>query len=196
MGNNRQQVNNMINFWQLSNGETPEAKGEFDAGGGGKPIPNDTGCIAAIEDPKWDSYEGENYISIRWRVSAPAPYANRVVFQKIYVEGKSSAKNPEEYRDKAVKMLIAIDANAGGGLYQLQRAPTNDDLMRHLAGKLMAIKVMLWEMNGKTGNWVGAVAPPKSSASKAAPNPMQQKAAPPPPPPPAASGDYDDSIPF
>ena len=188
----------MSGFWTLSDGTTAEATTNFDAGGGGEPIPNETGCRAAIEDPKWGEYEGENYISLRWRIAAPAAYANRVVFQKIYVDGKASAKSPQEYQDKAIKMLIAIDTNAGGGLVKVQGRPSNDDLMRCLSGKMMGIKVMLWEMNGKSGNWIGAVAPLKSAGEQPASNPMQAQPAQPArttPKPPPVDG-LDDDIPF
>jgi len=41
------------------------------------------------------------------------------------------------------------------------------DLMTALVGKAMAIKVKIWDMNGKTGNWISAVAPTKQQAPQA-----------------------------
>ena len=45
--------------------------------------PDNTQCIAAIEEAKWADYQGESYINLKWRVMRPAEYANRVLFQKL-----------------------------------------------------------------------------------------------------------------
>jgi hypothetical protein len=55
-------------------------------------------------------------------------------------------------------MLAAIDKNAGGKLSKSDSAPTNETLF-FLMQKPMLIKVMVWEINDKTGNWVAAVSP-------------------------------------
>lgn len=155
----------MSNFWSLSDGSNTEATETFDSGGGNlEPIPNNTGCLAAIEEAKWDSYEGDEYISLKWRVAQPQAYANRVIFQKIRVFDSDSNK-----ADKAKRMLAAIDTNAGGKLMKVQGKPSDTDLMSALMGKMMGIKVMVWEMNDKSGNWISAVAPSKKPAQQAAP---------------------------
>jgi hypothetical protein len=61
-------------------------------------------------------------------------------------------------RDKALNMLAAIDKNAGGVLAQFNAAPTNVTLLQ-IMNKPILIKVMVWEINDKTGNWVAAVSP-------------------------------------
>ena len=129
-------------------------------GGDIKPIPNNTALIAAIEEAKWDSYEGDNYISLKWRVMRPAEYANRVLFQKLKVFSPKQG-------DKAKQMLMAIDANCGGKLARLKDAPEDHDLMTALIGKPMAAKVQVWEINDKSGNWISAVAPTKQQAPQA-----------------------------
>ena len=182
----------MSNFWELNDGEQIKGnENNFDMGGGDiEPIPNNTGCIAAIEEAKWDEYEGDRYISLKWRVAKPQQYNNRVIFQKIKVFGTSRDKNPSATADKAKRMLAAIDANAGGKLMKLDGEPTDQDLMSALMGKMMAIKVMVWKMkNDKdeemTGNWISAVAPAKGAPAEKKPAPPVQDTTP-----------EDDSIPF
>jgi hypothetical protein len=174
-----------MSFWNLNDGQTAtQTNGSFEAGGGDiEPIPNKTGCISAIEEAKWDEYQGERYISLKWRVARPAEYANRVIYQKI----KVFDPKPEK-ADKAKRMLAAIDVNAGGKLSKLSAEPTDTDLMSGLMGKMMAIKVMVWEIKeeDKRGNWISAVAPAKGSPQKtAAPTPE-----------PVQSEGIDDDIPF
>ena len=58
-----------MSFWQLSDGTQAENTTTFEAGGGEiQPIPNNTQCIAAIEEAKWSEWEGESYINLKWRV--------------------------------------------------------------------------------------------------------------------------------
>jgi len=147
-----------MSFWQKQDGSQIENITSFDAGGGDiQPIPNNTALIAAIEEAKWAEYDGEHYINLKWRVMRPADYANRVIFQKLKVFS-------EKQGDKAKQMLAAIDANCGGKLSKLTETPEDMHLMTALVGKPMAVKVQIWDMNGKTGNWISAVSPAKSQA--------------------------------
>ena len=53
-----------MSFWNLNDGTKAESVTEFESGGGDlEPIPNGTGCIAAIEEAKWDEYKDDEYIS-------------------------------------------------------------------------------------------------------------------------------------
>ena len=150
-----------MSFWQKQDGSAVENTTTFEAGGGEiQPIPNNTALIGAIEEAKWADWEGESYINLKWRVMRPAEYANRVIFQKLKVFS-------EKQGDKAKQMLRAIDANCGGKLSRLNDAPEDQDLMTALVGKPIAIKVQVWEINGKTGNWISAVAPAKQQAPQA-----------------------------
>jgi len=152
-----------MSFWQKQDGSQIESTTTFEAGGGDiQPIPNNTALIAAIEEAKWAEYEGEHYINLKWRVMRPAEYANRVLFQKLKVFSPKQG-------DKAKQMLAAIDANCGGKLAKLKDAPEDMDLMTALVGKPMAVKVQIWDINGKTGNWISAVAPAKQQAPQAQP---------------------------
>jgi len=192
-----------MSFWQLNDGTTVDnTNTTFDAGGGNlDPIPDNTSCIAAIEEAKWDSYEGDSFINLKWRVMRPAAYANRVLFQKLKVYGTAKDKDPRATADKAKRMLAAIDANCGGKLMALGRDFEDADLMIALVGKPMAIKVQVWKMGEKSGNWISAVAPAKAQApaqtqAPAAPHQPARQAQRPAPAPAPVIDDLDDYIPF
>lgn len=183
-----------MSFWDLNEGGTAAGNnGAYEAPTANlEPIPDKTGCLAAIEEAKWDDYEGDRFISLKWRVAQPQEYANRVVFQKVKVYGTSRDKDPRATADKAKRMLAAIDANAGGKLMKVQGEPSDQDLMTALMGKMMAIKVMVWAMKNEkgeemTGNWISAVSPAKGGQA-AAPAPAQAA--------PAPAGDFDKEVPF
>ena len=178
-----------MGFWDLSDGATAADTGsEYEIPGGNlEPIPAGSSVLAAIDEAKWDTNkDGDaSFISLRWSVLSPQEYANRKVFHKLWVsdfdpsvlntkgEQKAVAK-----RDKARKMLAAVDANAGGKLTAKPARPTDDDLALHLTNKPMIITVMVWDdRDGNPGgNWVCAVAPkskgidvkpPKAGGAKA-----------------------------
>lgn len=142
-----------MSFW--STVEKTENLGSFESAGGDfAPIPAKTQVLAAPEEAKWDEYNGERFINIKWQVLAPKEYANRKVFQKIKVE---DAKKKE----KAMRMLAAIDANAGGKLMASGKEPTDDMLNKALCNKPMLLMLQVWETEdkSKSGNWVSAVSP-------------------------------------
>jgi len=150
-----------MSFWQKQDGSAVELSTSFESGGGEiVPIPNNTMLVAAIEEGKWSEYQGEHYINLKFRVMRPQEYANRVLFQKLKVFDPKKG-------DKAKQMLAAIDANCGGKLAKLTDAPEDMDLMTALVGKPMAVKVQVWDIDGKKGNWISAVAPAKQTAPQA-----------------------------
>lgn len=177
-----------MSFWNLNDGTQAESTSTFEIEGGNiAPIPDNTACIAAIEEAEWNEYEGDRYISIKWRILSPDNYAKRVVFHKVKIFGMKADKDKKSTSDKAKKMLAAIDANAGGKLSRLRDEPTDDDLMSTLVGKVMAIKLKTWKMHDKSGNWVCAVAPAKNAPAYT----------PPPKPSPVPMAQFDgDEIPF
>lgn len=162
-----------MSFWTLSDDtQKVDNSGTFSSGGGDiEPIPNNTQVKAAIDEAKWDSYEDDEYISLRWTVLAPAEFKNRKIFQKVRVKDSDSKK-----ADKAKRMLGAIAANAGGGLLKIAREPSDSDLQKHLLMKPMALTLMVWEIEqqdgtSKRGNWVQQVAPANAPAQPANPAP-------------------------
>jgi hypothetical protein len=149
----------------FSNLDLSEIKnGEFDSNPAIEPIPSNTTLKVTIETAEWADYEGDEYISITWAVLGPDEYKNRKVFQKLRVKDSDGKK-----QKKALLMLAAIDANAGGALAKSKKAVFDDmDLATALTNKIMLIKVDIWETDdGKTGNWVRAVSSGKSAPAPA-----------------------------
>ena len=152
----------MSNFWNTSDNKAVESTGTFNSNTAMEPIPNGSKLRACIEEAKWDDYEGESFIKLTWTV-LDGEYKNRKVFHKVKVKDMDSGR-----KDKAIRMLAAIDANAGGNLMRLGKEPNDMELMANLTNKPMAIKVGVWEINDKKGNWVQAV----SSIGAAAQQPV------------------------
>lgn len=174
-------------FFKTSEGEDLAGQtGEYDTGGGDfDPIPAKTQVLAAPDEAKWDNYNGDDYISVRWVVFKPEQYRNRKIFQKIRVNERDTKK-----ADKAKRMLAAIDKNAGSNLLKLEGAPTDSDLARALVNKLMILMLQVWTLKDedtgeiKKGNWISAVSP-RDAAKPSAPKPAPKK-----------DQDFDDDIPF
>jgi hypothetical protein len=153
-----------MSFWNTSDNKAVDTSGKFEASASMEPIPDGTNVLAAPVEAGWKSYEGEDYINIQWQVLAPVEFKNRRFFQKIKVYEPDAAK-----ADKAKRMLAAIDANAGGKLIALGKEPNDAQLTQSLVGKQMVIKLGVWEINNKTGNWVMAVSPKQGAQA-----PVQQ----------------------
>lgn len=193
----------MSNFWDLSDGKSAatDKSTEFDGGGGNmEPIPDGSSVMAMIDEAKWDHKDNAEYISLRWTVIQPDAYKNRKVFQKLWVTdddpGANGADKAAKKRDKARRMLAAIDANAGGRLTSKPGKPSDEDMTMHLTNKPMVIKCMIWEVEDRTtretirGNWVAAVAPKTTPTHIAEGKPQARKAEP------AFASVESDEIPF
>ena len=168
-----------MSFWNLSTGEDARnTDGTFEIGGGDlAPIPNETNVLAAIDEAKWDAtQEGEQYVSLRWNVLAPEEYKNRKIFQKLWIKDPDPrAKDAGKKRDKAIRMLAAIDKNCGGKILSSTDEPTTEKLAINLCGKPMIAVVMEWKMTNETsgetmrGNWIAKVSPRTTGEVKAKP---------------------------
>ena len=144
----------MANFWNDSENKAITTTGEFTSGGTFENIPDNTTCLAMIDEAGLAECQGDEYISLRWLINEPAAYKGRKIFQKVRVFDVDSKK-----ADKAKKMLAAIDANCGGKLAQSDESPNDTAMAKALLHKPMLIKVMVWDLEGRTGNWVASVAP-------------------------------------
>jgi len=191
-----------MGFWDLSDGEsanTGEKEYEQETGNL-SPIPDGSSVLALIDEAKWNETRDEQaeHISLRWSVIEPAEFANRKVFQKLWVTDddpnvKDAAKM-EKKRDKAKRMLAAIDANCGGKLAKKAARPTDDDLALALTNRPMIIRCQTWEMKAtdgsiKRGTWIAAVSPKSKGVSVAETKAPAKKAAP-------VSDVDDDDVPF
>ena len=195
----------MSDFWGLSDGGSATDTGtDFEIPSGNlDPIPDDSSVLAMIDEAKWDERDGADHISLRWSVLSPDEYKNRKVFQKLWVtDDDPNAKDDAaaaKKRDKARRMLAAIDANAGGKLTKKAGIPTDETLTVCLTNKPMIIKCMIWEMPDRErhgefirGNWIAAVAPKSKGIDvKEAKAPAAAKGG-----APAGGADLDDDIPF
>lgn len=151
-----------MSFWgnqQLS----PDGNFEID---GGEPIPAGAVLKCIISEAGWSEWQGERKINLTWTV-IEGEYKNRRVFQKLDVLSPDANR-----KNRQLKMLAAIDANAGGGLMRVQGEPTDLDLAQNLTQKIMFIKVSVWEMDSKSGNWVSAVS--NGGATQPVNQPAQQ----------------------
>ena len=165
----------MTNFF----GQT-KVQNAFELGGGSfEPIPDGTKAKAAIDEAKWDSYQEETYISLRWAI-LEGEFKGRKVYQKVRISDASPQK-----AENAMAMLVAIDANAGGAIYAAGVKPDDMSLSINLMNKPMIIRLATWEINDSKGNWVNAV----SSAGQGV-APTQQPQAP------QAAQNFDSDIPF
>jgi hypothetical protein len=171
-----------VSFWDLSTGENSANTGqEYEVPGGNlDPIPAGSSVLAIIDEAKWERKQtGEEFISLRWSVVSPDEYKNRKIFHKCWVtdldpQAKDEAKAIQK-RDKARRMLAAIDANAGGKLTAQEGKPSDDSMALHLCNKPMIITLMEWSMRGNdgsdmSGNWVSRVAPKSAGIDVKAPS--------------------------
>lgn len=154
-----------MSFWTTSEGKSAatEATGKFEASENYELIPDGTTAMAIITKPSIEKFQGDEYINIEWTVVKPDVYKNRKIFQKVRVWDN----NPKK-ADKAKAMLANIDKNAGGKLAKLDKDPTNETLSV-LTGKTMLIKILIWSIDDKTGNYVGAVSPRSTEEPAPAP---------------------------
>lgn len=166
-----------------------QGAGSFELGGGSlQPIPDGTRVLAICEEAKNETYDFKTYIKLKWRVSQPAEYANRVIFQKlqVYDDAKSAAHR---------KMLAAIATNAGGKLFSAMETAgedsPSDQSLQHICNRPMVLLLGVWELEDKSknGNWVKAVSPRKQNAVAAAVEKIKAVVAP------APADDLDD-VPF
>jgi len=157
----------MSNFWEKM--ETIETTGSFESSAGFDPLPDGTQVVAVVDDAGWDSYEdGPIYINLKWEI-IDGEYKGRKIYQKVRVNDDDAKK-----AEKNQRMFLAIAKNAGGGLLKIGREPTDQELCGHLTNKPMALRLGVWEINGKSGNWVQAVAPVGGAAQEAKANVQQE----------------------
>ncbi len=166
-----------MSFWNLSDGsDAKEVGSSFEqAGGPIEPLPDNTDVIAIVEEIQWRNYyeSDARHISIKWRVSKPEAYSNRVIFHKLNVLGEDPSKSEEKNataRDKAIRMLSALFNMHGKQLPSGE--PTDENLQKALQNKSARLKVMAYDMprddGGRNkGNWIAAVSPPKGAVAEA-----------------------------
>jgi len=150
-----------MSFWSTQDGVATDTGTEFEVGGNMEPIPGGSCLKSMITGAEWKRFEDDpEFINLEWTVLEPSEYKNRKIFQKLRVNNEDNNK-----RDKALRMLAAIDANAGGQLAKTGDTPTDQDLQAALLNKIMMIDVQVWTITAeqsndgleRSGNWVNKV---------------------------------------
>lgn len=155
-----------MSFWSTSSGENATDTGtEFETTEAFTLIPDGSSVMAVIDKAEWAKDNNfNNYIALRWAVMKPESVEGAKIPHKLWVNDPDpKAKDPGKKRDKALRMLAAIDANCGGKLSKLSEEPTDDELALALMNKPMVIRVQTWSLQGDNGpiegNWISAVSP-------------------------------------
>lgn len=207
-----------MSFWQTQSGEdVSQSSGAFEAGGSFEPIPKGQNCRATVESINWSEAqngidEGTQYIEATWCVIAPEKYANRKIFQKLWVYGKPSSKDPEKKRGNDLRMLAAINVHARGNPLPVAADPTDSDLAKLLNTiAMLTLDVYTFTRDDGTdssGNWVRSIQAasnqPASTGTQTRQVPPAQHRKPAAKPAPASkpapqapeADDFDDEIPF
>lgn len=182
----------MSNFWDLEDGTSaydPNATSAELGGGEFELLPDKTVVRAFVQESMWKEYEGEDYINLKWVVLAPEQYKNRVIFQKLKVKSPEGKK-----RVKAIMMLNVINAACGMKL-PMDREPTDADLATGIGRRPMALLVKVWDIDGKTGNYIDKIDRMESGSANSAPASKQQSKSSKPASS-APSQNFDNDIPF
>lgn len=123
-------------------------------------IPDGTIAKALIEEAKWESYtplEGTNagieqtFIKCTWAI-VEGDFSGRKVFQKMHVQDQDQSK-----AQRALQMLAAIDANAGGKVMAAGTIPDDMMLGVSITNIPMMITINEWSIGNNSGNYVSAV---------------------------------------
>ena len=127
--------------------------------GGFSIIPHDTTTVSIIVGCEVKTvnttYANERRIEITWQVTNPAAHAGTKFNQKIRVWDKDPKK-----QEKAEKMLLAIDKNAGGKLVAANEEPTTENLTRALTNAVMLTKFnVIKSDDGRENNYIASVSP-------------------------------------
>ena len=176
-----------MSFWATSDGTIATTTGgSYEAPtGNSEPIPDGSSVKAVISSAQWKSPKDNDsveYVELEWTVVEPEDYANRKVWQKLWIDDfDPSVADPvkaQRKTDNHKRMLAAIDANAGGKLAKKAVRPTDHDLALALMQRPMIAKVKEWAIGDAKGNWIAAISPGKGGEVKIAAAAAPKKAAP------------------
>lgn len=191
-------------FWS----DGSESTGSVDIGGSFEVVPHGTKCKIHIEDIEWKYYDEKTeqnqdglnipWVKATWCIESPADYENIKVTQKIKYYGDDPTsqhfkpEKDDKVKEKARLVFWAIDKNCGSKLtsLKLRRRATDEELQRYLIGKPMLGVIGVWDINGKTGNYIMKIEPLNSgNVPKQAAKPATKRNEP-------IADHMDDDIPF
>ena len=137
-----------MSFFKKSSGEV--AKGDKVDTTASMPLIDDNTIVTSmIEEAKWDDYNDERYLSLKWKV-LDGSFKNNVAFQKI------KPYNPKENTADAAKETI-YRLFLLCGATPPDNEPTEMELMKALCNKPLAPRYRVWDFDGKKGNWVDQI---------------------------------------
>lgn len=120
-------------------------------------VPGGTKAIAALEEIKWDEYQGTEKVKVRWKL-ATTSFAKQVVFQNI------NLYDPDEGKAfRAANVLRRLFMLTGAPIPDSK--PTDADFAQ-MVGKMAGISIEIWEIEGKSGNWISEIQPSKGFESE------------------------------
>lgn len=146
-----------MSFWDLGNNEKLGSETSFEDKGF-EPIPDGSVVPAICTEAKWDEYQEDRYISLKWLIT-DGEYARRVIFQKLKVLSEQ-----ENARQRALRLFAVIDNLSGGKLRQKDDMPSSMDLKLNLENKgKILLKLKVWQIKDsygdieKEGNYIAGV---------------------------------------
>lgn len=180
--------------------EAEEASGEFTQSSSMEPMPEGTRVLATIEEIGLDSFQGSDHehINIKRIVDEPPEYKGRKFFQAIYINGSDPSgqyydeSKQKNNKDDALRMLFAIDKNAGGKMYAGKLDATDDNLKKCLIAAQMQCVLGVTKNNKQVVRGVSPkenYQPPETKQQESKPVQKQVKKV-------DYSTDDDDLIPF
>ena len=187
-----------FNYWEE---DEEEFTGEYVQESNDYPVlPHDTRVMALIDKAEWlvkknfkEEGKEQDCISLRFDIE-DGEFKGQKIFKKFFIDENN---NNEEQARKDFSMLMNIDANAGGKIKALKRAPNEEELQRYLINKSMVIVVGAFtdKTTKKEQNYLmGVSGGAKKAPSK--PAATTPKAAVPKTPANQVSAFDDDDIPF
>lgn len=131
-----------FNYWEE---DEEEFTGEYVQESNEYPtLPHDTRVMALIDKAEWlvkknfkDEGKEQACISLRFDIE-DGEFKGQKIFKKFFIDNENG--NEDQAR-KDFSMLMNIDANAGGKIKALKRAPDEEELQRYLINKSMVIVV-------------------------------------------------------
>lgn len=178
----------MSDFWNDIDEEALDA-GKYDADDENQPLPEGTKVPVILE--RIGYFDKDNLtVNAMWRVTG-GEFANRVIFHKMLIDG-ADAYNPgktEGKRKRGRQQFVTMLHLAGAKdvLNDLRNdiLPTEQEVQEATVGRIDAtITLGLWDIDGRTGNWVKGIEGQVKQAT-----PAKKPAA-------KRNADLDDEIPF
>lgn len=121
-----------------------------------EPLPDDVEVKAILTECMWECTWGKenesSHVKCVWAITEQQ-YGNRRIFDKLKLhdEKVSAVKTGK-------RKLMMLDKIANAGIVKANVEP-DDYALKRLEGTAVTIKLGLWEINGRKGNYVKSIMP-------------------------------------